>query len=146
MKMNKWEPESNPKILRRVGKTGEECSELLKVINRIVIQGYDGIDPDTAEHNSAALTKEIADVYAQLDETVENLNLDAEFIATRRAEKRSQMQEWESYFAKADPNCAYCNGTGERFWHTKDCDNEDCALAAGLYDCMGQVERCPCTT
>jgi hypothetical protein len=44
----------------------------------------------------------------------------------------------------ADPECPHCGGVGERFWHTDNCRNDDCALAGGLYDCDGQVEECPC--
>ena len=39
-KMTKWIPESDPMILRRVGKTGEECAELSKVCSRITIQAW----------------------------------------------------------------------------------------------------------
>ena len=51
MAMNKWIPESDPMVLRRVGKTGEECAELSKVCSRITIQGLDGVDPATGESN-----------------------------------------------------------------------------------------------
>lgn len=97
--MSKWEPETDPKTLRRCGKTGEELAELAKVLNRIVIQGYHAEDPETGEANAASLTKEIADVYAQLDETVRTFGLDEPAILRRRATKRGQMQEWESFFA-----------------------------------------------
>ena len=101
-RMNKWVPETDPAILRRVGKTGEELAELLKVTNRIVIQGYDGVDPETDVPNQVSLTREIADVYAQLDETVERLGLDANYIEVRRKIKRGYMQEWEEMFLPAN--------------------------------------------
>jgi hypothetical protein len=60
MALSKWVPESNQTILRRVGKTGEECAELSKVCSRITIQGIDGVDPVTGESNRDALAKAAA--------------------------------------------------------------------------------------
>lgn len=45
-----------------------------------------------------------------------------------------------------EPDCPYCGGTGERYWHAPDCRSDDCALAGGLDDCVGVVEPCPCAT
>lgn len=98
MAMNKWIPEANPMILRRVGKTGEELAELGKVCSRIVIQGVDGVDPETGLSNRTALTKEIADVLAQCEVTIRALNLDVLGISLRQAEKVRQMAEWEAMF------------------------------------------------
>lgn len=44
----------------------------------------------------------------------------------------------------SDPNCEWCGGTGERYFHTEDCRSEFCALAGSIADCAGQVEVCPC--
>ena len=44
----------------------------------------------------------------------------------------------------ADPDCEYCGGSGERYWHTEDCRSDFCALAGGIEDCLGQVGPCPC--
>lgn len=99
MAMNKWTPESDPMVLRRVGKTGEECAELSKVCSRITIQGLDGIDPATGISNREALTKEIADVLAQCMVTVDALGLDGQAIHSRKLAKEQQMAEWEAMFA-----------------------------------------------
>lgn len=96
--ISKWDTETDPKTLRRCGKTGEELAELAKVLNRIIIQGYYGKDPETGEANSEMLSKEIADVYAQLDETVAVFKLDEFEIHNRRLMKREQMQQWENFF------------------------------------------------
>lgn len=96
--MNKWTPEQNQMILRRVGKTGEEAAELMKVTSRIVIQGIDGIDPATGKTNRQALTEEIADVIAQAKVTVDALGLDNDAIMARAARKEQQMHEWEALF------------------------------------------------
>lgn len=99
MALSKWVPETNPMILRRVGKTGEECAELSKVCSRITIQGIDGVDPATGVSNREALTKEIADVIAQCDVTAQALGLDIDAIDDRSVEKKRQMREWEAMFA-----------------------------------------------
>jgi hypothetical protein len=99
MALSKWIPESDPMVLRRVGKTGEECAELSKVCSRITIQGLDGVDPATGVGNREALAKEIADVMAQCEVTMEALALDADAIDLRSLEKRRQMREWEAMFA-----------------------------------------------
>lgn len=44
----------------------------------------------------------------------------------------------------ADFNCEYCGGTGERYWHSDNCRNEDCPLNGGIDSCSGQLELCPC--
>lgn len=102
MAMNKWIPESNPKILRRVGKTSEEAAELLKVCSRITIQGIDGVDPETGKSNTQALCEEIADVIAQCEITIETFNLRGSFIADRINTKKLQMAEWEAKFKEGE--------------------------------------------
>jgi NTP pyrophosphatase (non-canonical NTP hydrolase) len=101
MVMSMWIPETNQKVLRRVGKTGEECAELSKVCSRITIQGLDGVDPATGESNRRALAKEVADVMAQCLETIDALDLPLGFIEERAAIKRKQMAEWEALFNQA---------------------------------------------
>lgn len=83
-------------ILRRVGKTGEECAELSKVCSRITIQGIDGIDPVSGESNRQAMAKEIADVMAQCLISIEALGLDMATIYGRKRDKMAQMAEWEA--------------------------------------------------
>lgn len=99
MAMSKWIPESDPMILRRVGKTSEEASELVKVCSRITIQGLDGVDPATGEANRVSLAKEVADVMAQCEVTINALRLDPDAVYTRTQEKKRQMAEWEAMFA-----------------------------------------------
>lgn len=98
MALTKWIPESDPMVLRRVGKTGEECAELSKVCSRITIHGLNGVDPATGESNRAALAKEVADVVAQCYTTINALGLDAHAIRARVVEKQRQMAEWEAMF------------------------------------------------
>jgi hypothetical protein len=102
MALNKWTPESDPMVLRRVGNTGKECAELSKVCSRITIQGLHGIDPATNTSNRDALTKEIADVLAQCYVTMRALTLDHDAITRRVGNKEAQMYEWEAMFAPRD--------------------------------------------
>lgn len=113
MAMTKWVPETDPAILRRVGKTGEECAELSKVCSRITIQGLDGVDPATGESNREALAKEIADVVAQCYTTINALGLDEHAIRTRGVEKQRQMAEWEAMFAPQDPEAPFSPKPGD---------------------------------
>lgn len=101
-KMNKWTPTTDLTILRRMGKTGEEAAELLAVTSRIIIQGIDEIDPSSGKTNRQRLEEEIADVYAQLDCTIDALYLDISAIARRRGVKVEQMLEWEDLFELGD--------------------------------------------
>lgn len=94
--MNPWMPERDPFVLRRVGKTGEEVSELAKVCFRIVIQGINGIDPATHETNIQEMVKEMADVMAQIELNIEAWDLDVLFMSKRIQRKKELMAEWEA--------------------------------------------------
>jgi hypothetical protein len=96
--LNKWMLEEDGFTRRRLGKTNEELHELGKVINRILLQGIDATDPSTGELLIDQLHKEIADVYAQLDETLVGLQLDTQTIWDRRRGKREQMKVWEDMY------------------------------------------------
>lgn len=98
-RVTKWVPESNPMVLRRAGKTGEECAELSKVCSRITIQGLGGVDPESGLTNIEALAKEVADVMAQCEVTIEALGLPRRFIKARVAKKIALMAEWEAMFS-----------------------------------------------
>lgn len=104
MAMNKWIPESEPAILRRVGKTAEEAAELIKVCNRIVIQGLQGVDPSTGKSNLQALEEEVADVMAQCQVTIARFALDGPRLYARIEQKRGQMDEWEAMFQPREAN------------------------------------------
>jgi hypothetical protein len=44
-----------------------------------------------------------------------------------------------------NPDCEYCLGQGEYYWHSSDCINDLCALAGGYGDCEGQMTDCNCS-
>lgn len=95
-RMTPWHVTQDPFLLRRMGKLGEELNECGKAANRIIIQGIDGVDPKTGITNKDELAKEIADVLAQCECSIEALKLDRVFIAQRKQEKIEQMDDWEA--------------------------------------------------
>ena len=105
--INLWILEDDELIRRRLGKTNEEMSELGQVTNRILLQGIKETDPSTGELLMDQLLKEIGDVYAQLDETVQELKLDEKTIEDRRAHKRIKMKEWEQLIKDNNNNACH---------------------------------------
>jgi len=97
MTITKWLPEPNPWFQRRLGKTLEECGELVKICARIQIQGLHSYDPDSGKLNKWELEKEIADVLAQCECTLMALNLDQQYIKTRMLTKIKQMADYENH-------------------------------------------------
>lgn len=97
-KMNKWKLEQSDLVRRRMGKTGEELSELGAVVSRIQIQGLDAIDPGTGKSNRLRLLEETADVMAQCYCNIEALELSGRTIDARCADKVKKMMEWEELY------------------------------------------------
>lgn len=90
-----WYSEKDPLTVRRVGKLAEEVNELGAVASRIIIQGLNEIDPSSKKLNKVRLEEEIADVMAQCELCVEQLDLDQNFIHHRMEIKKLRMGEWE---------------------------------------------------
>ena len=44
-----------------------------------------------------------------------------------------------------NPDCHYCYGNGDYYWHSDDCHNDDCVLAGGYDDCNGKMISCDCS-
>lgn len=93
--MQPWKHETDGLTIRRVGKLNEELAELSKVASRIIIQGIDSLDPKSKKSNRESITEEIADVMAQCQLCVEQLNLDYIAIEHRIDAKKKRMEEWE---------------------------------------------------
>lgn len=109
-----WVPERRPAVLALVGKLAEEADELAKIAARIVIQGIEGVCPDSGRPNRALLEDEIADVAAlcglsmqRLGPVVEgevngiaytndpyNRPLDYDRVEARREAKRDWFVRW----------------------------------------------------
>lgn len=103
--MNKWEPEPNAHIARRVGKTGEEAGELGSVCARIGIQGLAAIDPSSGKTNRLRLLEKMADVQAQINCNLGTILTVDEFrhFQQRTISKMAQMSEWEAHYRGAQP-------------------------------------------
>ena len=97
----KWVPTTNLAMLRRMGKTIEELSELSSVCARCIIQGIDEIDPATGKTNRERLHEEMADVQAQIAANTIDLNMDQEMMALRTARKFRLMTDWEAQFKES---------------------------------------------
>lgn len=106
--MNKWLPEPNPHLQRRLGKTGEEAAELAEAAARVacvcargMIQGLDAVDPASGKTNRQRLLEELADVEAQTYCTLKAIKLT---VAERGAygervlAKVDQMGRWEEHY------------------------------------------------
>ncbi len=96
--MNPWHVTTDPKSLRRLGKTIEEMGELIAVLGRVIIQGIDEVDPSSGDTNRLRLQKESADVSAQLRLNMDAFDQDLDMMFTRSREKERQMGEWEAFF------------------------------------------------
>ena len=113
-KMSRWVPISDPRVLRRLGKLLEELGELVAACGRAIIQGLDGIDPASGETNTLRISKETADVMAQISCTVNALTLDEGFIIGRTEDKIRQMDEWEALCPCEDRPADECPGEWEQ--------------------------------
>lgn len=58
-----WVPTNDPFEVALAGKALEELSELSKVISRMLIQGFDGVNPTTGKTNIQELREEIGDAF-----------------------------------------------------------------------------------
>lgn len=89
-----WVPMTNPVHLAVLGKAGEELGELISAKDRCIIQGLDGIDPDSGKVNLDWLTDEVADVEAMLLHIKQRFNLDRKAIQERRERKYFYKGAW----------------------------------------------------
>ncbi len=94
-----WVPTTDLMTLRRLGKTCEELGELVAVLGRTICQGIDGVDPASGETNIERMTKESADVIAQIGCNVQAFQLDQQRIDARVLDKTEIMGEWEALFS-----------------------------------------------
>ncbi len=104
--MNKWNIETEPlrvrrlgKLLEELGELGKEVGELSAVASRCIIQGIDEVDPSSQEVNRTRPENELADVMAQCVVTIRTLQLNAPAISERCARKETQMAEWEALYS-----------------------------------------------
>ncbi len=89
-----WQPITSKPTLAVLGKTSEELGELIEaaarlnsIIARSIIQGLDGLNPDTLRPNVETLADELADVRALTRCVIKWLGLDGNAIAERERRK-----------------------------------------------------------
>lgn len=95
-----WMPLTDPVDLAHIGKLAEECAELSKICARIIIQGLDGVDPETGVPNMEALGKEIADVTAMQGLCIERYQFDIGLITSRALRKQQHKRAWHKALAE----------------------------------------------
>jgi hypothetical protein len=98
-----WTPTTNPVILRRMGRTGEEAAKLIAITNRCISQELDETDPETGEPNRRRLIVAIGELQAQLACTITALDLPTGYIAQVTAYRIRQMREMGEWEAKRTP-------------------------------------------
>lgn len=89
-----WQPISDKVVLAFLGKLAEEASELSGIIARTIIQGLDGVNPETKKPNIIALAEEIADVRAMSAIAVKELHLNWLTILERVERKQKMKNKW----------------------------------------------------
>lgn len=89
-----WHPMTNARDLKTLGKLCEELGEATAAASRCMIQGIEERDPDTGETNREWLTKELADVHANMRMTIERFGLDDDAIRTRAQRKYEFQTVW----------------------------------------------------
>ena len=89
-----WQPITNTKDIKHLGKLGEELNELGTVKDRISIQGLDGINPTTNEVNRVWFENELADVLCMIAHNIKHFNLDEDRIMKRMDAKIQYIKPW----------------------------------------------------
>lgn len=92
--LNPWQPITDSKDLKFLGKLGEEVNELGTAIFRCIIQGVNECEPVTKKPNKEWLENEIADVKAGILLAEERFALDKERITARARAKLNALRRW----------------------------------------------------
>lgn len=93
-KPSPWNPETNPRRLKVLGKLSEELGELSSAVARCTIQGIDEVQPVTGKPNREWITEEIADVIACITLVRTDFNLDTDAISARIDKKIEYLRDW----------------------------------------------------
>lgn len=93
---NPWKPMTRHSDLHHLGKLSEELGECVAATSRCIIQGIDECEPSTGEPNRRWLEKEIADVLANVELTIEHFGLDMEFMRERILFKKEYLRRWHA--------------------------------------------------
>lgn len=92
-----WEPITDRKTLKVLGKALEETGELSKALSRTIIQGVYEYDPKTKQQNRAAIFEECFDVIATIGLVLTHLGMtDVEEVlgCCRSEHKTENLTRW----------------------------------------------------
>jgi hypothetical protein len=96
MKLNPWQPITDKKHLKVLGKFLEELGEAASATARCLIQGIDEAQPVTGKVNRVWLEEEIADVFATAHLVCEALGLSyTDRIVPRMNLKAVVLSKWQ---------------------------------------------------
>lgn len=89
-----WLPETDLQRIATLGKLLEELGEGVAAAARCLIQGIEEVEPTTKVPNRDWLQKELADILAQVDNTVREFALSVSTIQHRRMQKFKYIRTW----------------------------------------------------
>lgn len=93
-KPSPWQPITDAKTLKALGKLQEELNEAGAVVARIMIQGVDELIPKSTKSNRRWLEEELADVRAALEIVCEHLKLNRYAMMQRTVKKQRYLKAW----------------------------------------------------
>jgi hypothetical protein len=91
-----WVAEPDPILRAALGKLCEEAGELIAAASRCLIQGLDGVEPETQRPNLRWLENEVADVTAALTVVRERIVFDHTRIEERTRLKADHFRRWHA--------------------------------------------------
>lgn len=94
LSVNPWQPITDKRELKILGKLGEEVNECGTALFRCIIQGVDESEPETGKVNREWLQDEIADVLGNIDLVIEHFQLDLQVIRKRAELKKTRQRIW----------------------------------------------------
>lgn len=92
--VSEWQPMTDIVGLAVLGKTMEECGELIAAMSRCINQGIDEREPTTGKPNKQWLEDEVADVEAMLAHVKTRFDLDLVRVVRRRDRKYVYKGTW----------------------------------------------------
>ncbi len=89
----------NPAEVERLAKLSEECSEVIKTVCKILLHGYESVDPTgvVAGTNRQQLEKEIGDVRAAIVLMTSRSDVDFGWIEEATVEKIDKYKDGKCY-------------------------------------------------
>lgn len=89
-----WQPITNPRQIKIIGKCIEELNEMSSALARVLIQGIDEVEPVTGKPNRQWLEEEYADMMVTTAFVFEEFGLSYDHIANRALKKTEYLTPW----------------------------------------------------